>query len=237
MPLSVRMGALALSLVMGASALPAPLVLPAAAAVEEAAEEAAEPSVSRWASPAEKRKAMAERRAALLRQAREEAEQSGSVSKAEAAKEAAKPAGTDLQSMLQSLSSQVGAGGERSRLRGRRRCRWPQGRQAGVQARRTRLAAAQPPPLPPCFLSQQYDQLTGSGSKPAAPKAEAPAAPAAPTAEAAKPAAPAFSLPKFSAPSFEAPKIDMPKVEAPKFELPKVELPKASADQMGVVLG
>ena len=94
--MAVRMGALALSLVMGASALPAPLALPAVAAAEEAAEEAAEPSVSRWASPAEKRKAMAERRAALLRQAREEAEAAGSVSKAEGAQEEGRPAGSDL---------------------------------------------------------------------------------------------------------------------------------------------
>ena len=109
------MGALALSLVMGASALPAPLVLPAVAEVEAESGDAELPTVGRYASPAEKRKAMADRRAALLRAAREQAEQTGSVSGE--AKEAAKQeeeealaAGTDLQSMLSRLSGQVGAG-------------------------------------------------------------------------------------------------------------------------------
>ena len=115
------MGALALSLVMGASALPAPLVLPASAEVEAESGDAELPTVGRYASPAEKRKAMADRRVALLRAAREQAEQTGSVSgeAKEAAKqeEEAPAAGTDLQSMLSRLSGQVGAGAKQCMCR------------------------------------------------------------------------------------------------------------------------
>lgn len=108
----MRMGAVALSLVMGVSALPPPLVLPAAAEVEAEAADAELPTVNRFASAAEKRKAMAERRTALLRAAREQAEQTGTVTgeREQAKEEEAPAAGTDLQSMLKSLGSQVRSG-------------------------------------------------------------------------------------------------------------------------------
>lgn len=103
------MGALLLSGALMLSAAP----LPPPAAALEATEEAAEaPAISRFASPAEKRAAMAARRLELLRQAREEAEAKAdatSTKKAEPKKaEAAAPsAGTDLQSMLKSIQSAV----------------------------------------------------------------------------------------------------------------------------------
>lgn len=107
--LATRLGALALaaSLAVGAVSGPA-LPLPAHADEEEAAPGA----ISRFASASERRAAMAERRAALLRAAREEAERAGTVAPREPAEqEPAEPeqdrATTNMQSMLRSLNPAV----------------------------------------------------------------------------------------------------------------------------------
>ena len=105
------MGALALAATLALGGVSGPAALPLAAHADTE-EEAALPQLSRFASPSEKRAAMAERRMALLRAAREQAESQGSVAgggKAAAPAEEPAPSkgGTDLQSMLKSLNTSV----------------------------------------------------------------------------------------------------------------------------------